>query len=159
MPLARAICEPSYVVKRGESWWSIARAEGVALRTLLKVNGATSSTMLQPNEKICVPHRPLSSAIGISEAEVIEIIRSVWPDNLEQKAITIARRESKLKPRVIGIPNNCCYGLFQIYYKWHKKWLPSIGVDRAEQLLDPKTNAVAALEIYRRSGGWSPWED
>ena len=159
VPLARAACEPSYVVKRGESWWSIARAEGVALRTLLKVNSATSSTMLQPNEKICVPHRAPSSAIGISEAEVIGIIRSVWPDNLEQKAITIARRESKLKPRVIGIPNNCCYGLFQIYYKWHKKWLPSIGVDRAEQLLDPKTNAVAALEIYRRSGGWSPWED
>jgi soluble lytic murein transglycosylase-like protein len=89
---------------------------------------------------------------------VIQIIREVWPDELEERAIAIARRESKLNPAVIGIPNKCCYGLFQIYYRWHKQWLPKLGVVRANQLLDPRTNAEVALEIYRRNNGWGPWE-
>jgi hypothetical protein len=32
-----------------------------------------------------------------------------------------------------------------------------MGVTKASQLLDAKVNARAALEMYKRSGGWSPW--
>ena len=114
--------------------------------------------MLRPNEAVCVPDASGPSRKTFSQREVIEIIREVWPDDLENRAIAIARRESKLNPRVIGIPRKCCYGLFQIYYKWHKGWLPKIGVTRAGQLLDPRKNAEAALEIYNRSNGWGPWD-
>jgi hypothetical protein len=93
-----------------------------------------------------------------TRAEIIKIIREVWPDDLEDQAIAIANRESKLQPTVVGAPKKCCYGLFQIYYRWHRTWLPKIGVVRASQLLDARTNALAALEIYRRSNGWGPWD-
>ena len=49
-----------------------------------------------------------------------QIIRDVWPDDLEEEAIRIATRESNLIPTV---KNYCCYGLFQIYYNAHRTWL------------------------------------
>ncbi|NBV95887.1 MAG: hypothetical protein EBR90_03740 [Actinobacteria bacterium] len=101
---------------------------------------------------------PFQNAPVDSRAAIIQIIREVWPDSLENRAIRIAERESNLRPRVVGIPNKCCYGLFQINYKWHKNWLPTIGITHPSQLLNPRNNAIAALEIYRRSGGWGPWQ-
>ena len=152
-----AKCAPNYEVKRGDSWWSIAESEGVSLRALLKLNGAKPSTLVKPKDQVCVPQKPAEPP-SYTSAEVVQIIRDIWPDELEERAIAIARRESKLEPGAIGIPNNCCYGLFQIYFKWHKSWLPMVGVTTPRQLLDPRLNAIAALEIYRRNGGWSPWE-
>jgi|CXWL01.1.fsa_nt_gi LysM repeat protein len=87
-------------------------------------------------------------------AEVEAIIRQVWPDDLEEEALRIAWRESNLKPTA---KNSCCYGLFQINFKPHKSWLAGIGVTSADQLLDPTTNANAALVLYNRAGGWGPW--
>jgi hypothetical protein len=153
---SRAQCTPNYLVKRGDSWWSIAESEGVSLRSLLKINSATTTTLIKPKDQICVPVKPAES-IKYTPAEVVQIIRDIWPDDLENRAIAIARRESKLRPNSIGIPNNCCYGLFQIYYKWHKTWLAKLGILKADQLLDPRNNARAALELYRRSNGWAPW--
>lgn len=89
-----------------------------------------------------------------TQAEVIAIIRQVWPDHLEDKAITIAWRESNHKP---GVRNYCCFGLFQIYWNVHKGWLSSIGITSAEQLYHPQANAYAALVLYNRAGGWGPW--
>ncbi len=153
-----AACTPTYVVQRGDSWWSIAEKSETTLNALLRLNGAKKSTMLQPKDLICVPVDEAIPATTYTQKEIVQIIREVWPDELEERALAIARRESKLNPRVIGIPNKCCYGLFQIYYRWHKQWLPKIGVVRANQLLDPRKNAEAALEIYRRNNGWGPWE-
>ena len=152
-----ASCTPNYTVRRGDSWWSIAENANVSLKQLLRLNGAKPSTTIKPKDTICLPEPP-PEAKTYSQAEIIAIIREVWPDDLEDRAIFIARRESKLNPNVIGIPNNCCYGLFQIYYKWHKSWLPKVGVTHPRQLLDPRLNALAALEIYRRNNGWGPWE-
>jgi LysM repeat protein len=152
----RAQCSPNYVVKRGDSWWSIAESEGVTLRSLLKLNAAKTSTLIKPKDQVCVPLKQ-AEAVTYKPSEVIQIIRDVWPDNLEDRAIAIARRESKLRPDVIGIPNRCCYGLFQIYFKWHQSWLKSVGVQRPSDLLNPRTNAEAALEIYRRRGNFSAW--
>jgi len=89
-----------------------------------------------------------------SGGSVEQIIRNVWPDHLEERALVIARRESNLQP---GVRNYCCFGLFQIYYDVHRSWLRSIGVDSAEDLYDPYLNTVAAYTLYQRSGGFGPW--
>ncbi len=89
-----------------------------------------------------------------SAAEVEQIIRDVWPDNLEDKAVAIAKRESNLQPTA---RNYCCIGLFQIYWNVHKSWLTAVGISSAEALLDPRVNAGAAYFLYLRNGGWGPW--
>ena len=89
-----------------------------------------------------------------SAAEVETIIREVWPDDLEDEAVRIARRESNLQPTA---RNACCYGLFQIYWSVHKGWLAQMGITSAEQLFDPAVAAKAGLALYQRSGGWGPW--
>lgn len=85
--------------------------------------------------------------------QVAQIIRDVWPDDLEDEAIRIATRESNLIPTV---RNSCCYGLFQIYYSAHRTWLATMGITTAAQLYDPRVNATAALALYNNSG-WAPW--
>lgn len=89
-----------------------------------------------------------------SAAEVEAIIREVWPDELEDEAVRIARRESNLQPTA---RNSCCYGLFQIYWSVHKGWLAQQGITAAEQLFDPEVASKAGLALYHRSGGWGPW--
>jgi LysM repeat protein len=89
-----------------------------------------------------------------SEDEAIEIIRAVWPDDLEDKAIQIAGRESGYNPRA---KNYCCYGLFQLYWDVHKSWMREAGIGSSEELYDPQVNAYAAYLMYQRAGGWSPW--
>jgi hypothetical protein len=88
-----------------------------------------------------------------TKAQVEQVIRDVWPDDLEDHAIAIARRESNLIPTA---HNWCCYGLFAIYFQVGKRFLNSIGVTSAAQLSDPVTNARAAYAMYRASG-WKPW--
>lgn len=88
-----------------------------------------------------------------SGATVEQIIRFVWPDDTEDRAVRIATRESRLVPTA---RNACCYGLFQINYAVHRSWLADIGVTSPAQLLDPGTNARAALTLYDRAG-WQPW--
>jgi hypothetical protein len=82
------------------------------------------------------------------------IIRSIWPDHLEDKAIAIASRESNLIPTAYN--GWCCYGLFQIYFNANASFLRSIGVTSASQLYDPYVNTRAAFAMYQVSG-WRPW--
>jgi LysM repeat protein len=93
-------------------------------------------------------------ARSYSRDELIQIVRDVWPDELEEQAIRIAQRESNFRPTA---KNFCCYGLFQVYYQVHRGWLAGIGVTSGEQLLDPVVNARAAYTLYQRAGGWGPW--
>ena len=86
--------------------------------------------------------------------EIKQIIRDVWPDELEDRALEIAYRESRFDPRA---KNYCCYGLFQMYWSVHRGWLADLGITSDQQLYDPRTNARAALALYQRSGGWGPW--
>jgi hypothetical protein len=97
---------------------------------------------------------PTSPSRNYSRDEVIQIIRDVWPDELEEQAIRIVQRESNFRPTA---KNFCCYGLFQIYYQVHRGWLSGIGVTSGDQLFDPVVNARAAYTLYQRSGGWGPW--
>jgi hypothetical protein len=92
-----------------------------------------------------------------SRADVVLFISDAWPDELEERALAIAQRESKLQPRAVN-GSKCCYGLFQIYYRWHKTWLPNVGVNSAQDLLNPRLNATAAYRMFQRNNGWGPWE-
>jgi hypothetical protein len=107
-------------------------------------------TTAPPAPTTTVPARPAA----VSAAEAVAIIRSVWPDDLEERAIEIAWRESNHRSNV---NNSCCYGLFQIHWEAHRSWLSSMGVTSAWQLYDAKTNAVAAYTLYQRAGGFGPW--
>jgi len=86
--------------------------------------------------------------------DVKQIIRDVWPDELEDRAIEIAFRESRFVPTA---KNFCCYGIFQMYWEVHKSWLSDLGITDDQQLYDPATNARAAYALYQRAGGWGPW--
>ena len=108
------------------------------------------TTSVAPAPATTVPSRP--AAVPASQA--VQIIRDVWPDDLEERAIQIAWRESNHKSNV---NNSCCYGLFQIHWTAHKSWLASLGVTSAVQLYDPTVNATAAYALYQRSGGFGPW--
>jgi LysM repeat protein len=157
-----AKCENRYVAMRGDSWWSIAQKSNTTLNRLLKLNGAKPSTKILIGDEVCVPRQltPAATTPDIpkyTQAEVIQIIRDVWPDELEERALFIAQRESKYQPSAIS-GSKCCYGLFQIYYRWHKTWLPEVGVTSANQLLDPRLNAAAAYRLYQRNNGWGPWK-
>ena len=96
------------------------------------------------------PSRP--AAVPSSQATAV--IRQVWPDDLEERAIEIAWRESNHKSNV---NNFCCYGLFQIYFSVHRSWLSTISVNSAQDLFDPQLNAQAAYMLYQRAGGFGPW--
>ena len=89
-----------------------------------------------------------------SPAVVEAMIREVWPDDLEDKALEIAWRESGYRTNV---KNWCCYGLFQIHWSAHKSWLDDFGATSPADLLDARTNIRAAYALYQRSGGWGPW--
>ncbi len=178
-----AKCTKSYTVRPGDAWTTIAARHKVGVKALYSVNTSNSRTVLYAGRTICLPANastptttppttppPPTTAPAPTttkppatvppakqnwtQAEVIAIIRQVWPDHLEEKAIAIAWRESNHKP---GVRNYCCFGLFQIYWNVHKGWLSSIGITSAEQLYHPQANAYAALVLYNRAGGWGPW--
>ena len=86
-------------------------------------------------------------------ASVEAIIREIWPDDLEERALAIAKRESKLNP---SVHNWCCYGVFAIYFDMGKNFLPQMGITSAEQLFDARTNITAAYKLYTLAG-WDPW--
>jgi len=87
-------------------------------------------------------------------ADIEQIIRDTFPDDIEERALQIAQRESSFKPTA---KNFCCYGLFQINWSSHKSWLKDLGITSPSQLFDPTVNAQAALILYNRSNGWGPW--
>jgi LysM repeat protein len=118
----------------------------------------TPPTTTKPATTVPQTTKPPATTVppsSYTRDQVTQIIRNVWPDDLENEAIRIATRESNLKPNV---RNYCCFGLFQIYFSVHKSWLDDIGITSAEQLYDPTVNAYAAFVLYNRAGGWDPWK-
>ena len=113
----------------------------------------TAAPKPAPTPPAAAPAPPPPPAKAYSAAEVEAIIREVWPDELEEQALAIAKRESKLIPTS---RNYCCYGVFAIYYEAGKKFLNSIGVTSADQLFDPWVNVRAAFALYGIAG-WKPW--
>jgi LysM repeat protein len=169
-PVLATSCARPYVAVDNDSWSRIADKTGVTVKSLLAANKATTSTMILVGDTVCLPKgttwkQPSTEATGLrnlpapkvryTRAQAAAAIREVFPAGLEARAIALATRESKL---AAASYTSCCVGLFQINWWAHKPWLKDIGVTKASQLLDAKTNARAAYAIYKRSGGWSPWD-
>ena len=110
-----------------------------------------SSMQTSANDMRQVPYEP---ARLYSRDEVERIVRSVWPDHLENDALYVVQRESRFNP---GSRSRCCIGIFQINWGSHKRWLANYGVTNPTQLLDPEVNARMALVTWERSGSWRPW--
>ncbi len=108
------------------------------------------ATTVAPSPTTTAPSRPAA----VSQSQSAQIIRNVWPDELEERALEIAWRESNHRSNV---NNWCCYGLFQIHWNAHRSWLATIGITSVTQLFDPTLNATAAYTLYQRAGGWGPW--
>ena len=178
------VCGSTYVVRSGDSWTLIADRASIGTSQLLATNRASRGDMLYAGDELCLPPgvrvvipsttvaaAPSTTAAPVTTtAEVIPpapsnsqaeaIIRSVWPDDLEERALKIAWRESNYRADVDN--GVCCVGLFQIYWTVHRGWLGSIGVTSRTQLFDAETNARAALALYERAlarsgDGWQPW--
>ena len=160
-------CEVTYKTVRNDSWSRIAQKKKVTLQELLKTNGATAKTKIFVGDVLCLPKNAVKTAetrTGLvlpppakvySAKKSKQIIRDVFPDRLEERALAIAQRESRMN--AAGY-NWCCVGLFQINWWSHSKWLAGMGVTAPEMLLDAQVNAEAALALYKRSSGWGPWE-
>ena len=110
----------------------------------------TRTTTAPAPTTTAAPPRPSA----VPESEATAIIREIWPDELEEKALQIAWRESNHRSNA---SNFCCYGLFQIYFSVHRSWLANLGINSAQDLYDPRANTIAAYTLYQRAGGWGPW--
>ena len=160
-------CVKTYTVKKNDSWNRIAKNVQVTTSLLLKVNKAKTSTMLLIGDVICLPRAAVTEpstsptmklvpAHIYSVAQSTAIIREVFPDHLEDRAIALAKRESQLN--AANYNGGCCIGLFQLNWAAHKSWMQAIGITNPAQLLDARENAKAALALYKRSHSWSAWD-
>jgi hypothetical protein len=120
----------------------------VGTQTLASLDMTVGAAASAPAARTTPPPAPAADA-RLPET----IVRDIWPDDIEDRAVAIAWRESRLQP---DARNACCYGLFQINYRAHRAWLGGLGVTTAADLLDPATNARAALALYQ-AAGWGPW--
>lgn len=168
MPAAdSSTCDVIYKAVRGDSWSRIAKKKKVPMSELLSANGATTRTKILIGDVMCLPKSAKSAtqaSVGLvlpPPAEVFSanrskaIIREVFPARLEARALEIAKRESRFNAAAY---NWCCVGLFQINWYSHAKWLGDMGVTAPEMLLDAEVNAQAAYTLYKRAGGWGPWQ-
>jgi len=155
-----AACTRQHTAKPNDSWTRIAARFGLSVQGLLALNGASTKTPIFVGDTLCISTKPIISAPAerYTRKQSAAIIREVWPDELEETALYVARRESKLTHTAVGGRNDCCLGLFQMYWSVHRSWLGDMGVTEPSQLLDPRVNAEAALALYRRNGNsWRPW--
>ena len=110
----------------------------------------TTRAPAPPPPAVVAPSPPAGAT---DKASVEALIREIWPDELEERALTIAKRESGLNP---SVHNYCCYGVFAIYFEMGRNFLPQMGITSAEQLFDARTNITAAYKLYTLAG-WKPW--
>jgi len=86
-----------------------------------------------------------------------EIIRSIFPPAVADRAVAIAFRESRFVPTAVN-RNGDATGLFQIMWSVHRGWLcPQLGICDQSQLKDARMNTTAAYALYQRAGGFGPW--
>ena len=165
-PALAAACTRQHSAKPNDSWSRLAARFKLSLRELLAMNSTSARTAIFIGDTICVSQQPTVTQQSTvtnptqtyTRRQVVAIIREVWPDEHEENALLVARRESQYVPSVVGGARNCCYGLFQMYWSVHRSWLAKSGITEPSQLLDPRANAEAALALFRRNGNsWRPW--
>jgi peptidoglycan hydrolase-like protein with peptidoglycan-binding domain len=98
---------------------------------------------------------PQPAASRPAAGDVEAVIRDVWPDDLEDWALRIVSRETgrTFDPTV---RNSCCWGLFQLNWSSHRGWMAGFGITDPHQLLDARTNAELAYQLYLLDGK-RPW--
>ena len=102
------------------------------------------------------PPAPVAAPARVASTDEVQaLIREIWPDDIEERALQIAYNEARWRP---DLNNWCCYGVFAIHFESGSKhgFLQRFGVTRAEQLFDARLNITIAYEMYKLSG-WSPW--
>ena len=159
-PATATSCSKYHTAKPNDSWSRVAARFNVGLGSLLKMNSATTASAIFVGDRLCISTQPAltSPTETYSRRQIVTLIREVWPDELEDNALYVARRESNLVPTAVGGRSDCCLGLFQIYWSVHQSWLAKLGIAEPSQMLDPRVNAQAALALYRRNGdSWRPW--
>ena len=124
--------------------------------TTAKPAATTARPVATTPRPTVTPTAPPTTAAPVTRYtadQVIAMIREAWPDDSEERAIEIARRESGWRNWAYN--GSCCYGVFQIHYNSHKRRLTARGLGLAG-LYDPRVNIAIALEIFQEQG-WSPW--
>lgn len=99
------------------------------------------------------PPTPTPSTPPVAQGDIPQLIRDIWPDDTQEWAVAIAKREANWQP---GVHNACCWGLFQIHFEANRAILNQLGITDPHQLLDAETNTRAALAIFQRSSN-GPW--
>jgi hypothetical protein len=89
------------------------------------------------------------------QADALDAIRQVWPEEHLLSAIQVAYKESGLTPTARGCGGDCI-GLFQIHVTANRRLIASMGIVNPEELLDPVVNSTVAYRLFREAG-WKPW--
>lgn len=84
------------------------------------------------------------------DADVECTIRAVFPDNVEDRALRIARCESGLNPRARN-PRSSAAGTFQIIAATWRAY-----ADAGMDIFNARDNTVVAHRIWQ-SSGFTPW--
>jgi LysM repeat protein len=113
------------------------------------------STTVAPTTVAPSTTAPSVTAPLASPDEVQQLIREIWPEELHEKALQVAWRESNYRANAHN--GWCCYGVFQLYWTVHRSWLDDFGINSTADLYDARKNITAAYALYQRSGGWGPW--
>ncbi len=113
----------------------------------LRQQGAKLYESLHPSER---GHANDLPGHQMTKAALLELARSVGFPN-PQLAVAIALAESGGVPNAIARSSReNSIGLWQINIKVHTKYT-------AEDMADPKKNALAALELSKQGNDWRPW--
>jgi hypothetical protein len=124
-------------------------------RNRLDVDGvvgtATRNKLANPDEGLSVS----------CDADVAHLIRQIWPDASEDKAVRVAQCESGLNPIAVGGPNSngtLDFGVFQFNDGGTlQAYLPgSTFHAKVDAALHAGDNIRAALDLFR-ARGWEPW--
>lgn len=119
---------------------------------------APTTTIVEPVDSTLAPAVRLDPPLVFQLVDPVEpsvesIIRWIWPDDLEERALRIAYRESRYE---CCVHTWCCYGVFQIH-RDHLPWLCGLGLAcTTADLYDPLINTKSAYQLYLRDG-WAPW--
>jgi hypothetical protein len=98
---------------------------------------------------------PRLLASDTPQADALDAIRQVWPEEHLLSAIQVAYKESGLTPSARGCGGDCI-GLFQIHVSANRRLIASMGIENPDELLDPVVNSTVAYRLFREAG-WTPW--
>ncbi len=100
--------------------------------------------------------------LGVScDSAIASLIRQIWPDGSEDKAVRVAKCESGLNPIAVGGPNSngtLDFGVFQFNNGGTlQSYLPGgTYKEKVDNSLHAEANIKAALQLWR-DRGWDPW--